>query len=90
MPKIKFVPPGGYAGFAQQTPAVQTLVSRPSTVTRKKSGSAPKRRKKRVAKKAPARKRAVRRARSGKPARLVKGSAAAKAHMAKLRKMRKR
>jgi len=88
-----FVPPGGYAGFAQQTPAVQSLLSRPA---KRRAGSAPVRRKKRATKKV-ARKRVrtrakpATRARSAKkPARLVKGSAAAKRHMAKLRKMRRR
>ena len=76
-------------GFGQQTPAVQALV-RPKT-----------RRKKRVTKKRPAAKRTRSRttrtttarkkySRKKKPARLVKGSAAAKRHMAKLRRMRKR
>lgn len=85
--KTIVVPPGGFAGFAQQTAATQALLR----------GSAPKRRRK-TAKKAPRRKKATVRkrparrastARKKKPARLVKGSAAAKRHMAKLRRMRK-
>lgn len=44
MRKTIFVPPGGFAGFAQQTVAVQALVKRPATrrkTTRKKSTDAP-------------------------------------------------
>jgi len=86
-----FIPPGGFQGFAQQTPAVQAMV--------RKSPTRKKRRKKKTTRKRatpsslagrtrrkPARRRAAAR---GKPARLVKGSAAAKRHMAKLRRMRK-
>ena len=73
-------------GLGDQTVATQALVG-------KMSKRAPARRKKR-AKKTAGKKRAApkRRATSGrkKPARLVKGSAAAKRHMAKLRKMRRR
>jgi len=90
-----FIPPGGFQGFAQQTPAVQAMVGRKKA--RKK------RRKKRATRKratpsslpgrtrrAPAnRRRAARPGTRKKPARLVKGSAAAKRHMAKLRRMRK-
>jgi len=79
------VPPGGFAGFAQQTPAVQGLM-RKKTATKRRPAA----KKKRVAKRAPAKRRAVRKSPGKKPARLVKGSAAARRHMAKLRKMRKR
>lgn len=80
-----FIPPGGFAGFSQQTPAVQALLTpkrRTRRKTRKKTTTRRRTRKKTSAKRrsCPARKR--------KPARLVKGSAAAKRHMAKLRKMR--
>ena len=90
-----FIPPGGFIGFGQQTAAVQALL-------RSKSGGAVVRRKKRTTKKRtrkPARRKAApkrarratrRTTRGGKPARLVKGSAAAKRHMAKLRKMRRK
>ncbi len=86
--KQPLIPPGGFAGFAQQTPAVQALLA-PKRPTRK-------RRRKKVAKKRPTRRRSTRTtrrtstARKRKPARLVKGSAAAKRHMAKLRRMRKK
>ena len=86
------VPPGGFFGWSQQTPAVQALLSRGSTTRRK----TPARRKKRATpakrRRTPARRRKVarKRTRSGKkPAYMVKGSAAAKRHMAKLRKMRR-
>ena len=74
-----FVPPQGFAGFAQTTPATQRLLggrSRPAT--RKK-------RKKKVTKKSPRRKNAKKKA-SKQPA---KGSPAMKRKMAKLRAMRK-
>jgi hypothetical protein len=84
-----FIPPGGFVGFGSQTPATQAVLG-PTT----RSSGAPGRRKRRkktnVArrKSAPVRKR--RRAVRGKASRMVKGSAAAKRHMARLRKMRKR
>lgn len=77
-----FVPPNGFAGFAQQTPAVQSLYS-----GRKRRGGV--RRKRSSKKKAAGVRRVAKRARSA-GGRLKKGSAAAKARMAKLRKMRKR
>lgn len=87
-----FIPPGGFAGWAQQTVATQASLSRsPATRRRKKTTRKKATRKKTTTRRrraAPAsRRRTTRRA---KPARLVKGSAAAKRHMAKLRKMRKR
>jgi hypothetical protein len=85
--QMVIIPPGGFAGFAQQTAATHALLS-----PRKSRGTAngrPRRKKKRVAKKRAAPKRA-RRAATGKTSRMVKGSAAAKRHMAKLRKMRRR
>jgi len=101
MPTTIFVPPGGFQGFAEQTIAVKTLVStsgksprrkkarktvsRPSSKRRRPRASGPGRRR------APARKPSLRRKPTRKkPQRLVKGSAAAKRHMAKLRRMRKR
>ena len=78
--KPMFVPPQGFAGFAQTTPATQRLLggrSRPAT--RKK------RAKKKIAKKSPRRKTAKKKA-SKRPA---KGSPAMKRKMAKLRAMRK-
>lgn len=88
-----FIPPNGFAGHAQQTIATKALVSKPKRrprtakrkrVTTSRIGGPVKRRKRPVTRK----KRVVRRA--AKPARMVKGSVAAKRHMAKLRKMRKR
>lgn len=80
--------PGGFRAANEQTPAVQALMTGARATTP---------RKKRRTKKRPAKKRATTRAapkragaRKKKPARLVKGSAAAKRHMAKLRKMQKR
>lgn len=80
------VPPGGFAGFAQQTAATQALFQKAGRVGGKRSAA--KRRKKRATAKraAPKRKRAVR----AKKARLVKGSAAAKRYMASIRRKRKR
>lgn len=80
------VPPGGFAGFAQQTAATQAMFQRAG----RKGGlrSASKRRKKTSKKKA-TRKVARRTPRKSK-ARLVKGSRAAKAYMAKIRRKRKR
>lgn len=76
----QFMPPNGFAGFAQQTPAVQSAFTRRGNGSRrrkKKSGAVAK--VKGTARKA----KAVR----GK---LKKGSAAAKAYMAKIRKKRKK
>lgn len=73
------VPIGGFAGFAQQTPAVQSLYGS----RRGRSGG--RRRKKKAAAAAPRRRKRVGR-RAGK---LKKGSAAAKRYMAKIRRMRK-
>ena len=87
---ILFIPPGGFSGFAQQTAATQALLG---TRNGRRNGTAPKRRtRKKTAKRraAPAKKRAAPKRRSGGRARLVKGSAAAKRHMAKLRKMRRK
>lgn len=85
--QMLIVPPGGFAGFAQQTASTQALLGARRSV-RNATARNP-RKKKRVAKKRAAPKRARRKA-PRKGARLAKGSAAAKAHMAKLRKMRRR
>lgn len=78
----QFIPPNGLAGFMQQTPAVQALYSKKGN-----GGGGRRRRKKKSAGAAVKRvKRKVKRA--GK--KFAKGSAAAKRHMAKLRKMRKK
>lgn len=86
--RIIFIPPGGFAGFAQQTAATQALLG-----SGRRNGTAPKRRtRKKTAKSraATAKRRAAPKRKAAKRARLVKGSAAARAHMAKLRRMRKR
>jgi len=93
------VPPGGFAGFAQQTPAVQNQFQRAgriggkTTQRRRKSKRSSIRRKKgggfsgvRTLGKGKLRRRKSRKNGS----RLTKGSPAAKRHMAKLRRMRKR
>jgi hypothetical protein len=90
------VPPGGFAGFAQQTQATQQLFARAG----RKGGLASARRRRARSSAAPrrpvrssARRASSRRVRSSSrrgPARLVKGSAAARRHMARLRRMRKR
>lgn len=94
MPNVKkpIVPPGGFAGVGAQTQATQALFANAiKPARRKKRATRKKVAKRRPKKRAPARrkKRATRK-RSGKPAHMVKGSLAAKRHMAKLRRMRKK
>lgn len=88
MPVI--VPGLGYAGLGQMTRATQTLFSQ---AMRGRSGSSTGARRRRKAPKKRAAKRAASRTgrmrRAAKPKRLVRGSAAAKRYMAKIRKMRK-
>jgi len=90
------VPPGGFAGFAQQTPATQRLFSQAAgrrgglTTQRRrrrksKAAAMPRRRRRRST---ASRRRVTRRSR--RPARLVKGSAAAKRYMASIRRKRRR
>jgi hypothetical protein len=83
------VPPGGFAGFAQQTPATQAMFQRAGRTT---STTARRRKRKTAAKKRAKTTRARRRttARAKRPARLVKGSRAAKAYMAKIRRKRRK
>lgn len=92
------IPPGGFVGFGQQTPAVQAMFARWGRVggmrsaarrrrKRRKTASATRVRRRRSA--AP-RVRRRRRSSSRRPARLVKGSAAAKRYMAKIRRKRRR
>lgn len=78
-----FIPPNGFAGLAQQTPAVQSIYRRSTsgTTRRRKRPKSVKR-----ARRIPGK--AARRATRG-ASKLKKGSAAAKRHMAKLRRMRK-
>lgn len=78
------VPPGGFSGFAQMTPASQrALGSRGATSS---NGT---RRRKRKATRTGSAKRKVRTA-ARKAGRLVKGSAAAKRYMAKIRRKRRK
>jgi len=82
---LKFVPPGGFRGFQDQTIAAQQqIANKIGSVARSASGGGRKRRKK--AKPA----RAVKRRASRRGGKFTKGSAAAKRHMAKLRRMRKK
>jgi len=80
------VPPGGFAGNAQQTGVTQLLFAKASG--RAGGLTTQRRRRRKKAKKAAAPRRA-RRASSSKRAHLVKGSAAAKRYMAKIRRKRK-
>jgi hypothetical protein len=89
------VPPNGFAGHAQQTPAVQALFGR---MGGRKSAAGRRRRRKSNGKakrrSAPLGSSRRTRALSRKPAgrrraRLVKGSAAAKRHMARIRRKRR-
>ena len=87
------IPPGGFVGAAQQTPAGRALLESVATPVRRKR----KPRKKTARAKTSTRRRAAtarttrkRVSKKRKPARLVKGSLAAKRHMAKLRRMQKR
>lgn len=81
------IPPGGFAGFAQQTAATQALFQRAGRVGGRRSAA--KRRRTAKKKGATAKRKRTTRRRSTKM-RLVKGSAAAKRYMAKIRRLRKR
>jgi hypothetical protein len=83
-----FVPPGGFQGQAQQSLAVQQLLRKKRTTKKRRK----KAKRQGVGARAPGQTRTRRKTARKKaaPARLVKGSAAAKRHMANLRKMRKR
>lgn len=92
-PRLPNPPPGGAAGAAQQTPATQFTNSIAFAPGFGRGPSRPRHSKKRSARTAPRRRtkrsrRSTRR--SKKRAHLVKGSAAAKRFMAKLRRMQKR
>lgn len=92
--RVPVVPPGGTAGLAQQTQASQLTTgllfaqgfgraaSRPSRSSTARRRSKVKTRR--------SKSRTVGRKRKSKSAKFVKGSAAAKRHMAKLRRMQKR
>lgn len=77
------IPPGGFAGFSQMTPASQRAL-----FPAKRGGNGGTRRKRSTVKRAV--KRTVKRAAKAKAGRLVKGSAAAKRFMANLRKKRRK
>jgi hypothetical protein len=78
------VPPGGFAGFAQQTAATQAMFQRAG-----RKGGLKSARKRRAKKKAAPVRARRKRAKSKRPARLVKGSAAAKRYMASIRRKRR-
>ncbi len=83
-----FIPPNGFTGAGQQTQAAQLTGMRMPRAT-----NGTRRKRKSAAVRAPARRamaKASRRANGKKGGKFVKGSAAAKRHMAKLRRMRKR
>jgi hypothetical protein len=92
----RIVPPGGFVGWAQQTVAVQALLSRPKTRRRKKTATKKRVPRggtgKRTARRRPATttRRATPRTTPASRARLKKGSPAAKRRMAQLRAMQKR
>lgn len=80
-----FIPPGGFVGFGQQTPAVQALISI-STPARRKT-----KKKKTARKNSPTKRSKSTTRRAKKPkGRLVKGSAEAKRRMAQIRKMKRK
>jgi len=81
------IPPGGFAGFAQQTPATQALFQRAGRKGGLRSAAKRRRSTKKKAVRATGRKR---RTRTTRKARLVKGSAAAKRYMASIRRKRKK
>jgi len=91
MPSL-IVPPGGFAGFAQQTAATQAMFQRAG----RKGGATTQRRRRRSKKKVARAKSSSRRvgttkrARRGRRAKLVKGSAAAKRYMASIRRKRRK
>lgn len=85
------VPPNGFVGTGQQTLATQ-LLTRQWMGSGLGNGSSGRRRRKKAKSAAAPRRRkksAARRATKRAGAKFVKGSAAAKRHMARLRKMRK-
>lgn len=82
VPIGSFMPPNGFAGFAQQTSAVQSLYRRGKAA----AGGSRRRRKKAAKKKAAPRRKARRVVAKG----ARKGSAAMKRKMARLRKMRRK
>jgi len=85
------VPAQGFQGLAQQSVSVQALWNKKAARNGTRRATTAKKKRVGVAKKSrPRPKKRVAARGKAKPARLVKGSAAARRHMAKLRKMRKR
>lgn len=82
------IPPLGFIGGSQQTLAQQTMQRQ--IMGNGGNGGGRKRRRKAKAKAAAPRRRRRAKAAAGKAARFVKGSAAARKYMAKLRRMRKK
>ena len=95
-----FIPPGGFQGFAEQTIAVKALLGTTARRTKAKSPARTRVTRARPKRRAPVKRATHRRSgpklsqgtrrKTARPARMVKGSAAAKRHMSKLRKMRRR
>jgi len=83
------VPPGGFAGFAQQTPATQAMFQRAGRPGGKRSAAVRRRKKRKTVKARGTRAKVRKRTTSKRKARLVKGSAAAKRYMASIRRKRK-
>jgi hypothetical protein len=79
-----FIPPGGMAGFSQMTPVSQLALT-----GRRRAGGGGRKRRRKSAKRSKTRKTA-KRTRRGKAKRFVKGSAAAKRYMAKIRRKRRK
>jgi hypothetical protein len=82
-PRSMYIPPNGFAGQGEQTQAnqlVAAMIARPARKRRKAKRAKP-----RAAARAKPRKRKAKR-----PARLVKGSAAAKRYMASIRRKRRK
>lgn len=77
----------GQQGWSQQTPAVQTMLQQAFGTVRRTASR--KRRKKATKSAAPRRRKASGSRKAKRPARMVKGSAAAKRYMASIRKKRK-
>ena len=87
-----YVPPSGFAGASQQTQASQAATFAPASIAGFRRGVAQAPRRRRKKRKAAAKThRRARRAPSkrGKLKRMVKGSKAARAYMAKIRRMRR-
>jgi hypothetical protein len=86
-----FIPPNGFLGNAQQSQAVQLAVSQDAPRSARSTGSMRKRRtKKRATRSTRASRKRTTKKRTSKRIKLKKGSAAAKAWGAKMRRLRKK